>query len=101
MLKNLKQFAKKIIFRLPFRYQKTFYLAWDKIKNPPKLNFKISTANLGLSEDAKKIKLIGFLKVYNEVKSGNLERVLRHLKTFCDEIVVCDCQSADNSLEII
>jgi len=101
MLKNFRQFAKKIIFRLPFRYQKIFYLTWDKIKNPPKLNFKISTAYLELSEDAKKLKLVGFLKVYNEVKSGNLERVLRHLEIFCDEIVVCDCQSTDNSLEII
>ena len=101
MLKNLKQFAKKIIFRLPFRYQKIFYLTWDKIKNPPKLSFKISTAHLELSEDAKKLKLVGFLKVYNEAKNRNLERVLKHLKTFCDEIVVCDCQSTDNSLEII
>jgi len=101
MLKNLKQFAKKKISLLPFRYQKLFYLAWHRIKNPPKLIFKISTAHLKLSEDAKKLKLVGFLKVYNEAKSGNLERVLRHLKTFCNEIVVCDCGSTDNSLEIL
>jgi len=101
MLKNLKEFAKKKISLLPFRYQKFFYLTWDRIKNPPKLSFKISMAHLELSEDAKKLKLVGFLKVYNEAKSGNLERVLRHLKTFCSEIVVCDCQSTDNSLEII
>ena len=101
MLKNVKEFAKKKISLLPFRYQKFFYLTWDRIKNPPKLSFKISMAHLELSEDAKKLKLVGFLKVYNEAKSGNLERVLRHLKTFCSEIVVCDCQSTDNSLGII
>ncbi|TRZ50018.1 MAG: glycosyltransferase, partial [Dehalococcoidia bacterium] len=101
MLKNLKEFTKKIIFRLPFRYQKFFYLAWHRIQNPPKLSFKISTTHLELSEDAERLKLVGFLKVYNEAKNGNLERVLKHLKTFCNEIVVCDCQSTDNSLEII
>lgn len=76
-------------------------MVWHRIKNPPKQGLKISTTHVGLSEDAKKLKLVGFLKVYNEAKNGNLERVLKHFKKLCNEIVVCDCQSTDSGLEII
>ncbi|MCL5006521.1 MAG: glycosyltransferase [Patescibacteria group bacterium] len=52
-------------------------------------------------EEERRVRLVGFLKVYNELASGNLPRVLRHLKNVCDEIVVCDCSSSDGSYEII
>ncbi len=100
-MKRLKGIIKKKVSSLPFRYQKYFYLFWHKINNPPKVSFKIRTAPAEISEEIKKIKLVGFLKVYNEEKSGNLERVLKHLKSFCDEIVICDCQSTDGSLDVI
>lgn len=48
----------------------------------------------------KKIKLVGFVKCYNEGQTGNLERCLKHLASFCDDIVLCDDSSSDNSLEI-
>jgi len=50
--------------------------------------------------DPKKIKLVGFVKCFNEGKSGNLERCLKHLSSFCDDIVICDDSSQDNSLDI-
>jgi len=43
---------------------------------------------------------VGFLKEHNEVQAGNLERVLNHMKRICDDIVVCDCASTDNSVEV-
>jgi glycosyltransferase involved in cell wall biosynthesis len=46
------------------------------------------------------LKLIGFVKCFNEGNNGNLARCLSHLSTFCDEIVLCDDSSTDNSIEI-
>jgi len=46
------------------------------------------------------MKIVGFVKFYNEGKNGNLERCLSHLSKFVDEIVCCDDSSTDNSLEI-
>jgi cellulose synthase/poly-beta-1,6-N-acetylglucosamine synthase-like glycosyltransferase len=46
------------------------------------------------------IKLIGFLQIHNESKKENLERVLNHLSKFCDDIVIYDDGSTDNSIEL-
>lgn len=48
----------------------------------------------------KPLKLVGFVKCFNEGSNGNLKRCLTHLSMFCDDIVVCDDSSTDNSLEI-
>lgn len=50
--------------------------------------------------DANSLKIIGFVKCFNEGTNGNLERCLNHLSSFCNEIVFCDDSSTDNSLEI-
>jgi glycosyltransferase involved in cell wall biosynthesis len=52
------------------------------------------------------IKLCGFVKNFNEGSkerngTGFLEGCLEHLKKFCDYIVVADCSSSDDSIEII
>ena len=46
------------------------------------------------------IRLIGFLQIHNESKKGNLKRVLNHLSKFCDDIVIYDDGSTDDSYEI-
>jgi glycosyltransferase involved in cell wall biosynthesis len=48
-----------------------------------------------------KFKIVGFLQVYNENEKGNLVRILNHLKLICDDIVVFDDGSTDDSLEIL
>ena len=50
--------------------------------------------------DGSGLKLVGFIKSFNDGENGNLERCLKHLSLFCDDIVVCDDSSEDNSLEI-
>lgn len=49
--------------------------------------------------------ICGFVKVFNEGDiekggTGNLKICLEQMKKVCDEIVVCDCESTDNSVEI-
>lgn len=46
------------------------------------------------------MKIVGITKCFNEGENGNLERCLKNLSAFCDEIIVCDNTSTDNSLEI-
>lgn len=46
------------------------------------------------------MKLMGFLSIYNEVKKGNLKRCLDSLSKYCDEIVIYDDASTDNSVEV-
>ena len=46
------------------------------------------------------VRLVGFLQIHNESKKGNLERVLNHLSKICDEIVIYDDGSTDDSYEI-
>ena len=50
--------------------------------------------------DNKSLKLVGFVKCFNEGQNGNLERCLKHLSSFCDDIAFCDDSSTDNSVEI-
>lgn len=52
------------------------------------------------TQNTDSIKLFGFVKCFNEGKNGNLERCLNHLSTFCNDIVLCDDNSSDNSVEI-
>lgn len=61
---------------------------------------KLSNVRSKIKGDPGKIRLVGFVKCFNEGSSGNLERCLKHLKSFCDDIVLCDDSSQDNSLEI-
>jgi len=61
---------------------------------------KISVSSLKQIQDEKPVKLVGFVKCFNEGNTGNLERCLKHLSKFCDDIVFCDDSSTDNSLEI-
>ncbi len=62
---------------------------------------KIQTSSIISSYGkSQKNKIIGFVKFYNEGNNGNLERCLKHLSIFCDEIALCDDGSTDNSPEI-
>ncbi|MFB5613159.1 MAG: glycosyltransferase [Nitrosarchaeum sp.] len=61
---------------------------------------KINASSLKPIQEEKPVKLVGFVKCFNEGKTGNLERCLKHLSKFCDDIVFCDDSSTDNSLEI-
>jgi glycosyltransferase involved in cell wall biosynthesis len=46
------------------------------------------------------MKIIGFMQVYNEVEKGNLNRCLDSLSKYCDDIVIYDDASTDNSVEV-
>ncbi|MCV0373850.1 MAG: glycosyltransferase, partial [Nitrosarchaeum sp.] len=61
---------------------------------------KINVSSLKQISDENPVKLVGFVKCFNEGKTGNLERCLKHLSKFCDDIVFCDDSSTDNSLVI-
>lgn len=64
------------------------------------LRLDISNVKNSIKGDPEKLRLVGFVKCFNEGRSGNLERCLKHLSTFCDEVAICDDSSQDNSLEI-
>lgn len=40
------------------------------------------------------------MQVFNEVQNGNLERCLQSLSKYCDDIVIYDDASTDNSVEV-
>lgn len=44
--------------------------------------------------------IVGTLKIHNEVKKGNLERCLDNMSLFCNEVIVYDDGSTDNSVDI-
>lgn len=97
----MKKVAKWVIKKLPFRIQKLIYSFWYQLNRPILDFFEVPISTFHLSNSTtKNIKLVGFLKIHNEASTGNLERVLKHMSKFCDDIVVCDCESTDNSIEI-
>jgi glycosyltransferase involved in cell wall biosynthesis len=46
------------------------------------------------------MKLFGFLQMYNEVEKGNLRRCLNSMSKYCDEIVIYDDASTDDSVKV-
>jgi|TARA_B100000315_G_scaffold259901_1_gene317963 hypothetical protein len=60
----------------------------------------LRTKNILRDFSGNNLKIIGFVKSFNEAKNGNLERCLKHLSEFCDDIVICDDSSRDNSVQI-
>jgi len=52
-------------------------------------------------KNSKPLKLVGFVKCFNEGANGNLERCLKHMSSFCDDIVVYDDGSTDDTLDIL
>jgi len=46
------------------------------------------------------VKIVGFIKFYNEASKGNLERALKCLDSICSEVVCADDGSTDNSLKV-
>jgi glycosyltransferase involved in cell wall biosynthesis len=46
------------------------------------------------------MKLVATICMHNEVIKGNLERCLQNLDQYCDEIVIWDDGSTDNSVEV-
>jgi glycosyltransferase involved in cell wall biosynthesis len=67
-------------------------------KDPSSKHVEIQKVLQKVKGDPKKLKLVGFLQVYNEAKSGNLRRCLTHLKEICDDIVIYDDGSTDDSV---
>ena len=63
---------------------------------------KVTIANVRkeIKGNPNDVKLVGFVKCFNEGRSGNLDRCLKHLSSFCDDIAFCDDSSTDYSLEI-
>ena len=79
-------------FKTYTRRTRNFFKGIPEI-NPIKIQNKIAG-------NPNSLKLVGFVKCFNEGHNGNLERCLKHLSVFCDEIVICDDSSTDNSVEI-
>lgn len=46
------------------------------------------------------MKLVGFMQIYNESSHGNLERCLKSMVNYCDEIVIYDDGSTDDSVDV-
>lgn len=78
--------------------------SYRKIVRPIIQKYKIKNISNSkikkFQSDLEDIKLIAFLQIHNESKKGNLERVLNHISRFCDDIVIYDDGSTDNSYEI-
>lgn len=45
-------------------------------------------------------KIVGFTCCHNEFSTGHLERCLRHMAHFCDEIIFLDRSSTDDSIQV-
>lgn len=78
--------------------------AFRKIIRPIIQKYKIKKVNSNdiyhYKSEIENLRLVGFLQIHNESKNGNLIRVLNHMKKFCDEIVIYDDGSTDDSVEI-
>lgn len=46
------------------------------------------------------MRLCGFLQIYNEVEKGNLRRCLQSMERYCDDIVIYDDASTDDSVSV-
>ena len=86
---NQKQFRKKVG---PY-YRK--YVRPLIVKRTP--NSKIRKFQ---NDDSEHLRLVGIMSIHNESKNGNLERALNHLSKFCDDIVIYDDGSTDDSYEV-
>lgn len=80
--------------------EKTMAVKSMMIKNWKVKNKALDSFQTYQDKNRKPLRLVGFVKCFNEGSNGNLERCLKHLTSFCDDIVVCDDSSTDNSLEI-
>jgi hypothetical protein len=67
-------------------------------KDPSSKHVEIQKVLQKVNGDPKKLKLVGFMQMYNESRSGNLRRCLTHLKEICDDIVIYDDASTDDSV---
>lgn len=78
--------------------------AFRKIIRPMLQKYKIKKIDnkdiFHYKSEIRNLKLVGFLQIHNESENGNLLRVLNHMKKFCDEIVIYDDGSTDDSVEI-
>lgn len=69
-------------------------------KDPSSKHVEIQKVFQKIKGDPKKLKLVGFMQVYNESKAGNLRRSLTALKEVCDDIVIYDDGSTDDSVTV-
>ena len=87
---NQKQFRKKVG---PYYRKYVRPLIVKRVSNSKIKKFQNDN-------DSGPLRLVGIMSIYNESKNGNLERALNHLSEFCDDIVIYDDGSTDNSCEI-
>ena len=85
---------------LPRRIVRRAILAYKNWRDPHIVDAsRLRGVGSGRGDDG--IRLVGFVKFHNEGGgSGNLERCLRHMDRFCDDIVACNSGSTDDSLRI-
>lgn len=88
---------------LPRRLARRAIFAYKDWRDPPVVDASrlrgLGSGRGRGSDDG--IRLVGFVKFHNEGGgSGNLERCLRHMDRFCDDVVACNSGSTDDSLRI-
>lgn len=81
---------------LPRRIARRAVLGYKGWRDP----FTVDASRLRSGGRSDGARLVGFVKFYNEGRSGNLERCLRHMDRFCDDILACDNGSTDDSLQV-
>lgn len=83
---------------LPRRFARRAIISYRNRHELPTVN---ASRLRGGGRNGDSIRLVGFVKFHNEgSESGNLERCLRHMGRFCDDILACDNGSTDDSLRI-
>ena len=83
---------------LPRRIARRAIFSYRDWRDPPIIDASRLRNSSGRNDG---IRLVGFVKFRNEgEESGNLERCLRHMGRFCDDILACDNGSTDDSLRI-
>ncbi|MGI0011887.1 MAG: glycosyltransferase family 2 protein [Nitrososphaera sp.] len=68
--------------------------------DPDSRRVDASNAMQKIRGNPQELQLTGFLQMYNESESGNLSRCLAHLDGICDDIVIYDDGSTDDSVSI-